>query len=107
MIIKAPTIERALIDQYLSPDRNYFKVIENDTYNGINACDICMTASGTATLETAILEKPMVVIYKTSFLTYLLAKMFVKIPDIGLVNVVAGKRIVPECVQYDATPQKI
>ena len=49
----------------------------------------------------------MVVVYKTSFLTWLLAKSFVKIPYIGLVNVVAGKKIVPECIQFDATPEKV
>jgi lipid-A-disaccharide synthase len=48
-----------------------------------------------------------VVIYKTSFLTWALAKGLIKIPYIGLVNVVAGKRIVPECVQFSATPLKI
>ena len=49
----------------------------------------------------------MVVIYKTSWLTWVLAKIFVKIPDIGLVNVVAQKRIVPECIQQRATPANI
>ena len=49
----------------------------------------------------------MVVVYKTSFVTWLLAKLFVKIPFIGLVNVVAGKKIVPECVQFQATEKNI
>jgi len=66
-----------------------------------------MVASGTATIVTAILQKPMVVVYKTSNFTYRLAKKFIKIPYIGMVNVVAGKKIVPECIQGDATPQKI
>lgn len=76
-------------------------------YDILNACDLCLVASGTATLETAILQKPMVVIYRTAFLTWLLARMLVKIPYIGLVNVVAGKKIVPECIQFDATGEKI
>ena len=67
----------------------------------------CVAASGTATLETALLEKPMVIVYKTSFLTWLPAKLLVKIPYIGLVNVVAGKKIVPECVQFQATPARV
>ena len=66
-----------------------------------------MVASGTATLETALLLKPMVVIYKTSYLTFVLAKALIKIPYIGLVNVVAGKKIVPECIQDDANGIKI
>ena len=49
----------------------------------------------------------MVVVYKTSLVTWMLAKIFVTIPNIGLVNVVAGKKIVPELVQFDATPEKL
>jgi lipid-A-disaccharide synthase len=83
------------------------KMISKDVYDGINACDVCMVASGTATLETAILKKPMVVVYKTSFLTWVLAKLFIKIPFIGLVNIVNGKKIVPECLQFRATGRVI
>ena len=49
----------------------------------------------------------MVIIYKTSAITYMLAKIFVKIPDIGLVNIIAGKRIMPECIQATATGKRI
>lgn len=107
VLIKAPTIERRLLDNYLKDISLPIAVAEHDQYSVINACHLCVVASGTATLETAILEKPMVVIYKTSFFTWLLAKLFIKIPDIGLVNVVAQKRIVPECVQYQATPKNV
>jgi lipid-A-disaccharide synthase len=81
--------------------------VSTDTYNTINATTACIVASGTATLETAILKKPMIVIYKTSWITYLLAKIFVKIKNIGLVNIVAGKAIVPELIQNNASPEKI
>ncbi len=135
LVVQAPTINKALISKHItkflleheaafnkkehrsdkenSKDFNWIKtyfpisIIENDHYNGINACDLCIVASGTATLETAVLQKPMVVVYKTSLLTWLLAKLFVKISNIGLVNVVAGKKIVPECVQFQANPSKI
>ncbi len=83
------------------------KIIEDYPYDCINAADLVLVASGTATLETAILERPMLIIYKVSLLTWLVGKMLVKIPDIGLVNIVAGVRIVPEFVQFDATPEKI
>jgi lipid-A-disaccharide synthase len=69
--------------------------------------DAAMVASGTATLETALLKKPMVIIYKTSWLTYTLAKLVIKIPYIGLVNVVAGKKIVEELIQNEANPSRI
>ena len=107
ILIKAPTISGELISQHIASLAFSLKVAEDEAYDAINACDVCMVASGTATLETAILQKPMVVIYKTSLLTWLLARLFVKIPDIGLVNVVAGKRIVPECVQFQATGEQI
>jgi len=107
MVVKADTIEKSFIDSMMPDDFPDMRIIDGSAYDAINASDICMVASGTATLETAILQKPMVVIYKTSLLTWLLAKMFVKIRNIGLVNIVAGKRIVPECIQYRATAKNI
>ena len=106
-VLRAPTIEADLISRYAVPSGFPIKILSDQTYDGINASDVCMVASGTATLETAILKKPMVVVYKTSFLTWCLARLFIKIPYIGLVNVVAGKKIVPECIQFDATPEKV
>ncbi|KPK38583.1 MAG: hypothetical protein AMJ78_09770 [Omnitrophica WOR_2 bacterium SM23_29] len=82
-------------------------IIEDCPYDCVNISDLVLVASGTATLETAILEKPMLVIYKVSFLTWLMGSVLVKIPNIGLVNIVAGERIVPEFIQFNATPQKI
>jgi len=77
--------------------------LENRPYEIMEISDLVMVSSGSATLETAIMEKPMVIIYKTSIITWLLAKNLIKIPDVGLVNVVAGKRIVPELIQFEAT----
>jgi len=69
--------------------------------------DLVLTKSGTSTLETAVTGTPMVVVYKMNPLTYLLGKRMVKIKNIALVNVVAGKTIVPELIQNQASPQKI
>jgi len=107
LILKAPTIPKSSLDYYLEGSNFTYRIIEDDTYNGINACNLCIVASGTATLEAAILQKPMVIVYKTSLITWILAKLVVKIKNIGLVNIVAGKRIVPECVQFQATGTKI
>ena len=84
-----------------------FKVLRNMTYDIMANAELNLVASGTATLECAILGKPLLVLYKTSVLTYLIAKNLVKIPNIGLVNVVAGRRIVPEFVQPDCNPDKV
>ena len=82
LIIKAPTITKASIKEHLQSASLTYQIVDENVYDGINACDLCMVASGTATLETAILQKPMVVVYKASFLTWILAKLFVKIADI-------------------------
>lgn len=78
-------------------------VIKEDTYGCLSLCDFVFVASGTATLESAIMEKPMLITYKTSFLTSLLFKIFARTRFIGLVNVIAGREISPEILQYDAT----
>ena len=81
--------------------------LDNKPYEVMDIADLVIVSSGSATLEIAIMEKPMVIIYKTSFLTWLLAKNLIKIPDIGLVNIVAGQRIVPELMQFNATPENM
>ena len=100
--IKASVYEKILKRAPLKP-----AVAEGYPYDCINAAELVIVASGTATIETAILEKPMLIIYKVSFLTWLIGKMLVKIPNIGLVNIIAGEGIVPELIQFDATPSKI
>ena len=81
--------------------------VSTDYYNALNACDVTMTASGTATLETALMEKPMVVIYQTAWLTSVIVRLLIKIPYISLVNIVAGKKIVTELLQEKASPRNI
>lgn len=82
-------------------------IVEAKAYDCVNAADLCLVASGTATLETAILQKPLLVIYRMSALNYWLYRPQVKIPHISLVNIVAGKKIVPEFIQDAATPEAI
>ena len=107
LVARASTIPSSMIEASVRTSAVPMTIIEKNTYDAVHACDLCMVASGTATLETAILGKPMVVIYKTSLITWALARIFIKIPYIGLVNVVAGKKIVPECIQFEATGPKM
>jgi lipid-A-disaccharide synthase len=104
LILKAPALNRNFFDGVLGTAGVPHTIIEGENYNGISASDLVLVCSGTATIETAILEKPMVVVYKVSPLTALLLKPLIKLPYIAMVNVVAGKRIVPELVQSGATP---
>jgi lipid-A-disaccharide synthase len=83
------------------------KIYEGPVYDGINAMDAAIVASGTATLECGLLKKPMVIIYTTSWFTYFIAKSVIKIPYIGLVNIVAGKQVAQELIQNNANPAGI
>lgn len=71
------------------------------------ASDLVLLASGTATLECLLYGQPMVVVYKLHWLTYFIANLMVKIPYKSLPNILAGREIVPELIQYDATPQQV
>lgn len=82
-------------------------ICTEDKYDIRAASNISMVSSGTATLEGAIIGTPMVVVYKVSLLTALLARFLIQIPNIALVNVVAGSRIVPELVQKQLTPKRL
>ena len=82
-------------------------LICEDAYNLIGNSDLALAASGTVTLETAILKTPMIIFYKTSFLSYLLFRYIFNVQIIGLPNIVMGKKFVPELVQNNCTPQKL
>jgi lipid-A-disaccharide synthase len=71
------------------------------------ACDVVVTASGTATVQAALFERPMVVVYKLSPLTYMLGKPFVNVDTYAMPNLVAGRHIVPELIQSDFTPDRV
>jgi lipid-A-disaccharide synthase len=73
----------------------------------VRAADLALVAAGTATLETALLDTPMLIVYRVTPLTYAIARRLVRIESIGLVNVVAGRRIVPEFVQRDFTVARV
>ena len=71
------------------------------------AADVVITASGTATIQTAIHERPMVVVYRLSPLTYWLARRFIKVTAFGMVNLVAGRTVVPEYAQAAFRPRVV
>lgn len=82
-------------------------VIKGQIYDLMNCCAAIMIASGTATLEAALMGTPMVISYKVTPLTYLIGKLLIKIPYIGLPNILANKGIVKEFLQRDATPENL
>jgi lipid-A-disaccharide synthase len=82
-------------------------VHQGDTDAVIAASDLVLTASGTATVQTALHGKPMVIVYRLSPLTYKLGRPFVKVDTFGMVNLIAGRRIVPELIQDDFTADRV
>jgi lipid-A-disaccharide synthase len=82
-------------------------IIEQRADEVLAAADLALTASGTATVQAAIHGTPMVIVYRVSPLTYAIGKPFVQVDTFGMVNLVAGRRIVPELVQADFTPQAV
>lgn len=101
---------RAIFEKALFQNSAWFlpvSLIANRSRDAMAAADIVLLASGTATLEAALLKKPMVVTYKMSWLSYLLIRPFLQVSLYALPNILAGRKIVPELMQWEATPEKL
>lgn len=103
----ASTISREMIQTILNKYSISVTLTENNTYDLMSISDAAIAASGTVTLEASLLKLPTVIIYKVATLTYLLGKMLIKIPYVSLPNIIAGRKIVPELIQYDANAENI
>jgi lipid-A-disaccharide synthase len=106
IICKSNEISHELIQKYVKVNKN-IKITEGLTYDCLKYADFAWVCSGTATLETAIINTPMLIFYKTSLLTYFLAKLFLNIPYIGLPNIISCKKVVPELIGNKMTPNNI
>lgn len=107
VIAKSPQVDWGIYNSIIRGADIELEIVEGKTYDCLEAADFCLVASGTATLETAISGKPFLIIYKMGLLNYLLYRPQVKLPYIGMVNIVAGKKIIPEFIQFKATPKNI
>jgi lipid-A-disaccharide synthase len=103
----ADTLEETEVTEFISGSNLKVKVISGHTYDVVSCADLALVASGTATLETALLKVPMVIVYKISLLSYAIGRLIVDVKNIGLVNIIAGKTIVPELIQGDACGERI
>jgi lipid-A-disaccharide synthase len=106
-IVKAPTIARELLEEHVELSGLPVEIVAADRFAAIADSHLALCASGTATLEVGLLGTPMIMVYRLASWTYLLAKLMVRLPDVSLVNLVLGKRIVPELIQGEANPQRI
>jgi lipid-A-disaccharide synthase len=106
VVAAAPGLDAARLEKNFPADW-HVRLISSDTYNALAAADLAIVSSGTATLETALLGKPMVVVYRVSSLTARLAKPLVKTKFFSMVNLIAGRAVVPELIQDNFTPQRL
>ena len=106
VIAAAPQTNLALLREAWSPQLP-LKIVVGQTYNALAASDAAIVSSGTATIEGALLDVPMVVVYRVTPLTAFLAKPLVRTPFFSMVNLIAGKRAVPELIQDDFTPDRV
>ena len=106
VVAVAPGLDAARLERKFPADW-HVRLISNDTYNALAAADLAIVSSGTATVETALLGKPMVVVYRVSSLTARLAKPLVKTKFFSMVNLIAGRAVVPELIQDNFTPERL
>ena len=104
----APSIKTEFIQEMLPANlAEHITLLRQPLSKALEKVSFALVTSGTATLETALAEVPMVVIYKVNQLSYQLGKKLISVPHISLVNLIAKKEIVPELIQHEALPEKV
>ena len=107
ILAQASTIPDNLLQSVLRQSTVPVTVVKGQSSEVMAAADLAFVASGTATLQAAVIGTPMILLYRTSSLTYWLARYLIRVRWIGLVNLVAGQSVVPELIQSDATGQRV
>jgi lipid-A-disaccharide synthase len=108
VVARAPHLDDDLFDAVRADDAGArFTLVEGDTDTVLASADVALTASGTATVQAALHDTPMVVVYRMAPLSYQLARRLVRLDTIGMVNLIAGETIVPELVQEAFTPDAV
>ena len=107
LIARAPNLDDDHFDSLSAGGRTLMRVIEGNTDTVLASANVVLTASGTATVQTAIHGTPMVIVYRMSPLSYRLVRRLVTVDKIGMVNLIAGEKIVPELIQDAFTPANV
>ncbi len=109
LVARAPSLDDELFAglEGLRSDGVPLGVVSDSADDVLTAADVVVTASGTATVQTALHGKPMVIVYRVSPLTYAIGKRVVTLPHYGMVNLVSGRAIVTELIQDDCTPERV
>ena len=103
----ARTIDEKQILPHLEGRDLPIRLLKGQTYEAVQASDLALVASGTATLETAILGTPMIIVYQTNWFTSLISRFVIQAPHIGLPNVLMGEKIVPEFIRRQFNPEMV
>jgi len=100
-------LDRSIVEEAVERLLSRVRIVTGMTYEAMGCSDLLLVASGTATLEAAVLSTPMIIVYRVSLLSWIIAKFLVRTAHIGLVNLVAGRVVVPEFIQFRATPRRL
>ncbi|MEW6333067.1 MAG: lipid-A-disaccharide synthase [Thermodesulfobacteriota bacterium] len=103
----AGTLDPGLVQDILRQFPVQVSVVRDEIYDAVAVSDVAIVASGTATLETALLEIPMVVVYKVSAPSYAIGRRVIHVEHISLANLIAGRQVVPELIQDEAHSERI
>jgi lipid-A-disaccharide synthase len=106
-IARAPNLADDLFEPLRRAKLRRAVVVEGDADSVLGTADVTLTASGTATVQAALHDTPMVIVYRVSPLTYMLGRRLLTVDTFGMVNLIAGSRIVPELIQHDFTPDAV
>jgi lipid-A-disaccharide synthase len=107
LVSRAPTIAPEELDRALGAARERVRIVEDGIYDALKHSAAAVVASGTATVEAALSETPMVVVYRLGRASYALGRPFVRVPHYSMVNLIAGRSLVPELIQDEMTPERI
>ncbi|HEY7723840.1 MAG TPA: lipid-A-disaccharide synthase [Anaeromyxobacteraceae bacterium] len=104
----APGLSPAALEAHLAAHRALdVKLVDGRADAVVGASDAALVKSGTSVLEAALMLRPMVVVYKLSWISYLVARLLVRLAHVGLVNLLAGREVVPELLQRRASPERM
>ncbi len=104
---QAAGVPAALVARCVTAGGVPVRVAEGGAYDVLSAADLAFVASGTATVEAALHGTPMVIIYRVAWLTWFVGRLLVRVPWIGMANLIAGRPVAPELVQFAATPGRL
>jgi lipid-A-disaccharide synthase len=107
IIAQAATVPDGLIEELSAGCRVELRILRDQPNEAMAAADLVLVASGTATLQAAVIGAPMVIVYRLSWLSHWIGRKLLRLNCIGLVNIVAGERFVTELLQHDATPERL